>query len=227
MRKLDVDVLNKLISLKVASLLESSRTEEEKALLVEGITAAVKIVHSSTFDKSIDEDSLEARARRFAALCHGEVNQLRKYTEDPYIRHPEGVAGILRTTKGCDESLLAAAWLHDVVEDTDATLGEVRSEFGDEVANLVKMVTDFTPKDGRSRKERKQIYNLHLAKASPKGKTLKIADIIHNLSSIMEFDSDFGMLYSREKLEQLQFLSDGDADLYFVAKALVEKNLGG
>ena len=76
----------------------------------------------------VDRDLLE-RAYRFA--CDAHEGQQRRSGED-FVLHPIGVAKILAEL-GSDESTLAAALVHDVVEDTRATIEEVRTEFGDEV----------------------------------------------------------------------------------------------
>ena len=79
---------------------------------------------------------LIARAREFATAAHEAVGQLRKYTNDPYIVHPAAVAAIVETVPHTPE-MVAAAFCHDVVEDTRVTLDEVRAEFGNEIAKLI------------------------------------------------------------------------------------------
>ena len=76
------------------------------------------------------------KARAFAIAAHSAIGQVRKYTNEPYWIHLEEVANIVRTTYHTD-AMVAAAWLHDVVEDTQVTLDLVRQEFGDEIADLV------------------------------------------------------------------------------------------
>src|SRR3954447_3058007 len=77
------------------------------------------------------------RAYEFAKHAHRE--QYRKSGE-PYIIHPIQVAGILADLE-MDPEMVAAGFLHDVVEDTDVTLKHIESEFNDEVAMLVDGVT--------------------------------------------------------------------------------------
>lgn len=79
------------------------------------------------------------KAIEFATRKH--EGQVRKYTGIPYIKHPEEVAGIMERY-GRGEAAIVAAWLHDTVEDTDATLAEVREIFGAEVAEIVDFLTD-------------------------------------------------------------------------------------
>lgn len=64
-------------------------------------------------------DLLIADAAAFAAQAH--AGQVRKYTGEPYIRHPEAVAKLVQASGG-DTAMVAAAWLHDTVEDTAVTV---------------------------------------------------------------------------------------------------------
>ena len=74
------------------------------------------------------------RAIEFAVKAHS--GAVRKGTETPYIVHPMEVAAIVATMTN-DASVLAGAVLHDVVEDTEYTIDDIRREFGDKVAALV------------------------------------------------------------------------------------------
>ena len=62
------------------------------------------------------------KARVFATAAHAAVGQLRKYTFEPYIVHPAEVFAIVSTVDGATEEMMAAAWLHDTVEDTGVTI---------------------------------------------------------------------------------------------------------
>lgn len=79
------------------------------------------------------------RAVEFAAKAHR--GQYRKGTQVPYIVHPLGVARTL-IELGCDEDVVIAALLHDVVEDTSFTLENIKKEFGDRVASIVDGCTE-------------------------------------------------------------------------------------
>ena len=83
--------------------------------------------------------NLIGRARIFAGLAHG--SQKRKYTGEPYIVHPVEVSEIVAWHNGSKE-MIAAALLHDTVEDTDVTIDDIRNEFGNAVALLVDDLTD-------------------------------------------------------------------------------------
>src|ERR671925_169744 len=92
---------------------------------------------------------LLARAFRFSAEAHD--GQQRRSGE-PFIRHPWGAAKILAELRQ-DEQTIAAALLHDVVEDTGTDIDEVRAEFGDEIAQLVESVTKLTRIQFQSREQ--------------------------------------------------------------------------
>lgn len=165
---------------------------------------------------------IEKRAERFARNHHGLAGQSRKYTGEPYINHPAAVVKLVRSVPHT-AAMLAAAWLHDVVEDTEASLDQVTRELGNDVAQLVAMLTSVSrPEDG-NRAERKEIDNAHLAKASPDAKTIKLADIIDNSKSIVERDPKFASYYIEEKLSQIQVLKEGNTTLWEMAhKTLLE-----
>ncbi len=164
--------------------------------------------------------NLEFTAQAFAEHYHGIIDQRRKYTDEPYIVHPAAVVAIVRAVPHTP-AMLAAAWMHDVLEDTPATVEEMRRTFGQEVTSLVEMLTNVSrPEDG-NRAKRKAIDLAHLAKASPEAKTIKLADIIDNTNSIITRDPSFARTYLAEKARALIVLRDGDPDLWFHADALI------
>lgn len=161
-------------------------------------------------------DNLEKRALAFASKAHGSIDQRRKYTGEPYIVHPRAVAEIVRSVPHTAE-MIAAAYLHDVVEDTPVTINEIETQFGPVVAELVGWLTDVSkPSDGNRRK-RKHLDVLHTAKAPPYAKTIKLADLIDNTKSIAKHDPGFWQVYRREKLALLDVLKEGDATLWKLA----------
>ena len=164
------------------------------------------------------------RAAEYAERCHAAIGQRRKYTGDPYIVHPAAVVEIVRSVPHTD-AMLCAAWLHDTVEDTYATLWGIEKMFGVEVATLVEMLTDVSvPADG-NRAARKAVDRVHTSKASPAAKTIKLADLIDNTSSIAEHDPAFAAVYFAEKRELLDVLRGGDATLWARANALLPRDL--
>lgn len=160
------------------------------------------------------------RAREFATYAHGISGQVRKYTGENYIAHPAGVVDILKTVPHT-RAMLQAAWLHDTVEDTDVTLEDIKFHFGREVAQLVEMLTDIScPTDG-IREVRRAIDRAHTANATPNGKSIKLADLIHNTESIVEHDAEFAKVYLKEKQLALGVLKEGNHDLWLRAHAQV------
>ena len=110
--------------------------------------------------------------------------------------------------------MLAAAWLHDTVEDTKVPMQLIEQEFGSEVADLVYWLTDKSTREDGNRAARKAIDHLHIAQASPAAKTIKLADLLDNTASIIERDPDFAEVYMAEKAELLKVLTEGDKTLW-------------
>ncbi len=152
------------------------------------------------------------RARVFATAAHAAVGQLRKYTFEPYIVHPREVAGIVAEAGGTPE-MIAAAWLHDTVEDTGVTIETIREEFGPEVAELVGWLTDVSRPEQGNRAVRKAIDRAHTASAPAAAQTIKLADLIANTRSILEHDAEFARVYLAEKRALLEVMTKGDTRL--------------
>ena len=140
--------------------------------------------------------TIETRAKEFAKRAHN--GQTRKYTGEPYINHPVEVAEIVKQHNGSRE-MIAAALLHDVVEDTDITLKDIREEFGNAVADLVDDLTDVSKPEDGNRALRKEMDRDHTAQASAAAMVIKAADLISNTKSIVEHDPSFAKVYLKEK----------------------------
>lgn len=145
--------------------------------------------------------------------------QKRKYTGDPYINHCKAVADIVASVPHTNE-MIYAAWLHDVVEDTDATLEEVKQEFGLIVANYVYGLTDKSQLSDGNREIRKKIDREHLKNACVQIKTIKLADLIDNTRSIVQHDRGFAKVYLYEKSLLLPLLNGGDPTLWYEAYSI-------
>lgn len=157
------------------------------------------------------------KARVFATAAHAAVGQKRKYTGEDYIHHPIHVCTILKEAGYTCEHMLSAALCHDLIEDTEVSLKIIEDEFGTEVASLVNGLTDVSkPKDG-NRAKRKELDRKHTAKQSGKCKTIKLADLISNSSSILQHDREFAKVYLKEKLLLLDSLTEGDRGLWHQA----------
>lgn len=168
--------------------------------------------------------SLEEQARRYATKAHAEAGQRRKYTDEPYIVHPAAVVELVRSVTD-NETMLAAAWLHDTVEDTPSTLADIESHFGAEVAELVAMLTDSKQPQAKNRAARKVAHFQHTARASKDAQTIKLADIIDNTRSIIHFDPHFARVYLVEKRVQIDLLRAGNADLWQQASTIIERGI--
>jgi (p)ppGpp synthase/HD superfamily hydrolase len=159
------------------------------------------------------------KAGLFAVEAH--KGQVRKYTNLPYHTHVFAVSTLVEVAGG-DENMVAAALLHDTLEDTPTTYEDLVEEFGTDVADLVREVTDVSVTADGNRAIRKALDRAHLADASPRAQTIKLADLIHNSGSIAEYDPSFAKVYMPEKAALLEVLTAGDPVLYAKAKAIVE-----
>lgn len=132
-----------------------------------------------------DPLNLMVRATRYAAEMH--KKQKRKGAhETPYVNHPLEVARILAEEAGVsDHVILAAAVLHDVIEDTDAEEQELREQFGSEVSRIVAEVTD---NKKFCKDTRKAFQLMHAPHLSTGAKLIKLADKIANLRDMASPD---------------------------------------
>jgi hypothetical protein len=156
---------------------------------------------------------LVKRAREFAVNAHTRIGHRRKYMGLPYATHLENVAALVESVSDEPETI-AAAWLHDVVEDTPATVESIEEAFGKSVASLVESLTDVSRPDFGNRAVRKEIDRQHLARASSRAKTVKLADLIDNCHDICRNDTRFAKLYLKEMGRLLEVLQEGNSDLY-------------
>lgn len=166
--------------------------------------------------------SLVQRAREFAHRAHEQVGQVRKYTGLPYHTHVDAVAELVASVTD-DRAMIAAAYLHDTVEDTNVTFDDIAENFGGDVAYLVVYLTDISkPKDG-NRATRKAIDRAHIARGDARVHTIKLADLIDNAGTITEHDPKFAAIYMEEKRQLLKVLQAGDPVLLERATGIVER----
>ncbi len=139
---------------------------------------------SSTADDPVPDDTnLICRAFEFAYQLH--KGQYRASGE-PYIAHPVAVSGLLRDLGG-SSVMIAAGFLHDVVEDTDITAEEIESRFGSEVRRLVEGVTKLSKFNFSSKTERQaeNFRRMFLAMAADvRVIVVKLADRLHNMRTL-------------------------------------------
>ena len=149
------------------------------------------------------------RVRIFAIEAHGD--QKRKYSGEPYWHHPMRVAAAVEA-HGMGFTCIAAAWLHDVVEDTPVGLDVISAEFGLEVARLVQELTKVSCHEDGNRETRKALDRAFLNKASADAQTIKCFDIMDNMADIWKNDPDFAVRYAREKIELLDVMTKADVE---------------
>jgi (p)ppGpp synthase/HD superfamily hydrolase len=161
------------------------------------------------------------KAQVYAQAAHAAVGQRRKYSGEPYIVHPAEVAKIVAGVPGATPDMVAAAWLHDVVEDTGCTYTDIHMAFGADIAALVGWLTDVSqPQDG-NRAHRKAMDRDHTAEAPAEAQTIKLADLISNSRSIVAHDPAFARTYLAEKRLLLAVMTRGDAGLHAEASEYV------
>ncbi|MBS2968643.1 bifunctional (p)ppGpp synthetase/guanosine-3',5'-bis(diphosphate) 3'-pyrophosphohydrolase [Metabacillus sp. KIGAM252] len=153
-----------------------------------------------------------SEAKRFAEFAHR--GQVRKLSGVPYFVHVENTATILLKAGASDE-LIAAGYLHDTVEDTDAELDDIKEKFGTAVAELVAFNTEDKKK---SWEERKQATINHTGSASLEEKMLLAADKLDNLKSIeqevIKYGDQVWQHFSRGKEQQAWYYSQVVEQLY-------------
>lgn len=130
--------------------------------------------------------TLIERAARVATVAHKE--QVRKSDGSPYIVHPFMCAMML-VKYDFPEAVVAAALVHDVLEDTKVSEQELQRELGDEVVAIVRMVTEDKSLDWHSRK---QAYIKAVRNAPEEAKAVSLVDKIHNMQSLLDAHEQLG-----------------------------------
>ena len=152
------------------------------------------------------DTTLLDRAIAFAVRAHAGTE--RRGKGFPYIVHPMEAVAIVATITS-DQELLAAAALHDTVEDTDVTVEQLRAEFGERVASIVADESDrlFPGMDeGESWHARKQIAISHLATAGRDSKIVALGDKLSNMRAIardyaVQGDALWGLFHVTDRKE--------------------------
>ncbi len=175
----------------------ASLTDDQRVML--GDLFAVVEEHASDAAEKVDRKKVQAA---FVFACDRHSDQRRASGED-FIVHPVGVAKICAGMR-LDTATLCAALLHDTVEDTSASLDEVREEFGEEVATLVDGVTKLTGITFQSRDDRQaeNYRKMMVAMASDiRVILIKLADRLHNMRTIEAMPKNKQQEKARETLE--------------------------
>jgi len=170
----------------------------------------------------MSHDEVLSVITHYVDRAHGE--QLRKYSSDRYVVHP------VRVMQTCalytkDIHVLAAALLHDVLEDTSITkeamdvfltplLGSVNAQ---RTLSLVIELTDIYTRTNYprlNRKQRKALEAKRLSECSSDAQTIKYADVMDNSHNIIQHDPGFGPIFLKEAYDLLTVLRKGNALLY-------------
>ena len=191
------------------------------------------------YNPNVDEDLLN-RAYVYAMKAHGEQ---KRASGDPYFSHPLEVAAILTDHK-LDDATIAAALLHDTIEDTEATRAEIDQMFGPDIGTLVEGLTKLKKLDlvTREAKQAENLRKLLLAIAADVRVLLvKLADRLHNMRTLGHMQIDkrkriaeetldiygplaarIGMYEMREELENLAF-RELNPDAYHVVSQKLDE----
>jgi len=164
------------------------------------------------------------KAQRWAARGH--LGTYRKFGDIPYIVHPEAVAEIIGQVTD-DTEVLAAAWMHDLVEDTQITIDDIKNAFNDRIARLVWEVSKISDGCTCNRDTKVLMNTIHYGNSSKWAKAIKIADSIHNLPTMIRDNPKFAPRYVAEKKFLLTFISDGHPLLASILEMIIsdyEKN---
>jgi GTP pyrophosphokinase len=165
------------------------------------------------------EEELEVVCRAYAVAESAHIDQRRRSGE-AYITHPLAVAGIL-TDLNLDVGTIAAALLHDVVEDTPVTLEQIREQFGDEVAVMVDGVTKLSQREGirpvavgetatngsetfeyRTEREAESLRKMMLSVVKDiRVVLIKLADRLHNMRTLSAMKPEKQRRIARETLD--------------------------
>lgn len=151
-------------------------------------------------------DSRSADALEYATKKHAGVN---RRGGAPYITHPETVAATVKRAKPGShklDDLVAAAYLHDTIEDTDATYEELLRLFGPNVTALVFELT--SDEDELKRLGKTEYLKRKFAGISSWGLVIKLADRLSNIADLDEADVEWATKYAKQTKEVVEYLRD-------------------
>lgn len=147
--------------------------------------------------------NLYERALKLAIMAHD--GQTRKHDGSAYVAHPIMVARHVEAA-GFSEMVVAAALVHDVLEDTTVTEAELREQLGDEVVNIVTAVSEDTDLPWEERKEK---YVERVVASGEAVWAVSVADKIHNAGDLIEFHTKAGpdawKVFNRGKEKKIWF----------------------
>jgi (p)ppGpp synthase/HD superfamily hydrolase len=175
------------------------------------------------FTMELADMNVVRKAQVYAMAAHAAVGQKRKYTGEPYIVHPAEVAKIVAGVPGATPDMVAAAWLHDVVEDTGCTFNDIHMGFGIDIATLVQWLTDVSKPEDGPRWFRKKMDREHTAAAPAEAQTIKCCDLWSNTKSIVAHDPAFARTYLEEKRALLAVMTKADPTVLKMVYQVLEE----
>jgi (p)ppGpp synthase/HD superfamily hydrolase len=174
---------------------------------------------TTRIDAAAERSQLVREALEMARQAH--AGQLRNGSGGmPYIEHPLTVAELL-AGQGCSETVLAAGLLHDVVEESEIEVEEIRLRFGDGVADLVAALTD--AEEIESYRRRKDVHRADVEAAGDEALTIYAADKLANIRALRRVYADEGEAVGAELKAPLDVkVAVWEADLELLARQVPE-----
>jgi GTP pyrophosphokinase len=182
------------ITSRIVGITERFRPQRHGAVDVESIVKEM-LRHYADGDAE-----LVRRAHAYAAEAHGAQKRV---SGEPYITHPAAVA-MLIAELGMEAATIAATLLHDVPEDTERTVEDIRLEFGDEIGRLVEGVTKLGRLQGQSRDahQAENIRKMFLAMADDlRVVIIKLCDRLHNMRTLAPLPVEKQKRIARQTIE--------------------------
>ena len=165
-------------------------------------------------------DPLIRKAGHFARHAHR--GQQRKYRGSPYSHHPFRVARAVARHEIGSRITVAAALLHDTIEDTGVREGDLRRKFGDEITDLVVELTKPLYPNSLSRAKRFEHELKRLATISRRAKIIKLLDRMDNVRESAQVEDSFTEIYLGESKALARELHDADPKVGTKLKRLIE-----
>lgn len=190
--------------------------QKDERLLIEWCLAQPLPAAPAGGDDGVAPLTMLQKAEWLAHLSHD--GQIRKYNSRPYIEHPMRVAHAAMM-HGLGDHAVAAAWLHDVLEDCEVEPGTIKNHCGATVLALVMELTNPSKGSKEPRGKRKALDRKHIAGASREARVLKLLDRLDNIREMTGCDPDFWTVYAGETRQLCDALDCDDA---LIAGLLVE-----
>lgn len=153
--------------------------------------------------------NLEEKAKALATKAH--EGQIRKFTGESYISHPEMVSDFLKHYYGITIEQICAGWLHDVLEDTSVTYDDIVNELNQDIADIVVNCTDTPGLKGNARRKAKLEFIKSLAIDNP-ARVVMLEDVHANMYSLVPLAADHAIDFT-------SFSAGQDIIYYYKAKA--------